>query len=161
MSGRKTKRQGGGKSLEEVTDHQWGELIQAVSTHMDVANGHLERIVSASQSNGQKMQWHHLLMEGLVGQQQLLVSKLVEMVSATGSGGAKEVAVDQEELKELQGEESGGQEGETEGVPGGAPEGELEYALGEEPENGAGAEDGAETEGQQSKAKGKGKEKAL
>ncbi|KAG6327228.1 hypothetical protein ID866_11862 [Astraeus odoratus] len=120
---------------------------------MDVANGHLEKIVSAVQSNGRKMQWHHLLMEGLVGQQQLLVSKLVEMVSATGSGGAKEVAEDQEELKEPQGEELGGQEGETEG--------ELEYVLGEEPENGTGAEDGTETEGQQSKAKGKGKEKAL
>ncbi|KAG6326482.1 hypothetical protein ID866_12606, partial [Astraeus odoratus] len=33
---------------------------------MDVANGHLERIASMAQSNGQKMQWHFLLMEGLV-----------------------------------------------------------------------------------------------
>ncbi|KAG6326761.1 hypothetical protein ID866_12328 [Astraeus odoratus] len=131
LSGRKTKQQGGGETLEEIT--------------------------STVQSSGCKMQWHHLLMEGLVGQQQLLVSKLVEMVSAAGSGGAKEVAEDQEGPKELQGEESGGQEGETEGVPGGV----LENAPGEEPENDTGVEDGTETEGQQSKAKGKGKEKAL
>ncbi|KAG6326639.1 hypothetical protein ID866_12451, partial [Astraeus odoratus] len=38
---------------------------------MDVANGHLEQIASAVQSNGHKVQWHHLLMEGLVGQQQV------------------------------------------------------------------------------------------
>ncbi|KAG6326258.1 hypothetical protein ID866_12830, partial [Astraeus odoratus] len=66
LSGQKTKRQGGGELLEEVTDRWWGELIQVVSTHMDVANGHLERIASMAQSNGQKMQWHFLLMEGLV-----------------------------------------------------------------------------------------------
>ncbi|KAG6330543.1 hypothetical protein ID866_8547 [Astraeus odoratus] len=35
------------------------------------------------------MQWHHLPIEGLVGQQQMLVSRLVEMLSATGSGGSK------------------------------------------------------------------------
>ncbi|KAG6327174.1 hypothetical protein ID866_11915 [Astraeus odoratus] len=111
--------------------------------------------------------WMKVLDEELVtdlddmDSQQVLLSKLVEIVSTAGSGGSKEVIEDQEELKEPQGEESGGQEGDTEGVPGGAPEGELEYVLGEEPENGTGAEDGAETDGQQSKAKGKGKEKAL
>ncbi|KAG6328427.1 hypothetical protein ID866_10661 [Astraeus odoratus] len=56
------------------------------------------------------MQWHHLFMEGLVGQQQLLISRLVELSGATGSG---------------------------------VLEDEPEDAL----ENGAGAEDGAETEG--------------
>ncbi|KAG6326980.1 hypothetical protein ID866_12110 [Astraeus odoratus] len=113
LSGQKTKRQGGGETLKEVTDQQWGELIQAVSTCMDVANSHLEKIVSMSQSNGCKMQWHFLLMEGLVGQQQMLVSKLAEMTSATGSGRAKEVIEHQEEPKEpqeTQGEGSGGQE---------------------------------------------------
>ncbi|KAG6326282.1 hypothetical protein ID866_12806 [Astraeus odoratus] len=107
---------------------------------MDVANGHLEWIASAVQSNSWKMQQHFLLMEGLVGQQQLLVSKLVKM--------------------KLQGGESGGQE-EIQGVPGGVLEGEPEYVLGEEPEDGTGAEDGAGEEGQESKAKDKGKQKAL
>ncbi|KAG6329057.1 hypothetical protein ID866_10032 [Astraeus odoratus] len=68
---------------------------------MDVANGHLERIVSAVWSNSCKMQWHHLLMEELVGQQQLLVLKLVKIASTTGSGGVREVIKDQEELQEL------------------------------------------------------------
>ncbi|KAG6326443.1 hypothetical protein ID866_12646, partial [Astraeus odoratus] len=143
LSGWKTKRQGGSESLEEVTDCQWGELIQAVSTRMDVANGHLERIASTAQSNGRKMQWHFLLMKGLVGQQQVLVSKLVEMAGAAGFGGAKGVAEGQEELKEpqeMEGEGSEGQE-ETKGVPGGAPGDEPENAPGNEPENGAGAED--------------------
>ncbi|KAG6328414.1 hypothetical protein ID866_10675 [Astraeus odoratus] len=120
---------------------------------MDVANGHLERIASMSQSNSQKMQQHCLLMEGLVGQQQLLVSKLVEMVSATGSGRAKEVIREPEEPHEPQGEGSGGQEG-TEDVPGkglgNVPENELE--------NGAGVEDGTEEDGQK---KDKGKQKAI
>ncbi|KAG6326248.1 hypothetical protein ID866_12841, partial [Astraeus odoratus] len=79
LSSQKTKQQGGSESLEEITDQQWGGLIQAVSTCMDVANGHLERIASTAQSNGHKVQWHHLLMEGLVGQQQVLLSKLVEV----------------------------------------------------------------------------------
>ncbi|KAG6328117.1 hypothetical protein ID866_10971 [Astraeus odoratus] len=100
LSGWKTKWQGGGKTLKEISDQRWGELIQAVSTCMDMANGHLERIASMAQSNGQKMQCHYMLMEGLVGQQQMLLSKLVEMASATGSGGAKEVAEGQEELQE-------------------------------------------------------------
>ncbi|KAG6328334.1 hypothetical protein ID866_10756 [Astraeus odoratus] len=100
LSGQKTKWQGGGKTLEEITDRWWGELIQAVSIHMDVANGHLEWIASAAQSNGHKVQWHHLLMEGLVGQQQVLLSKLVEVAGATGSGGEREVIEDPEELKE-------------------------------------------------------------
>ncbi|KAG6327195.1 hypothetical protein ID866_11894 [Astraeus odoratus] len=159
LSSQKTKRQGGGETLEEVTDQWWGELIQAVSSHMDIANGHLEQIVSAAQSNGHKMQQHHLLMEGLVGQQQMLVSRLVEIASAAGSGGAGEVIEGSEELKEpqeTQGEGSGGQEG-TEGAPGEGPGGVLEDALGDEPENGARLEDGAGEEGQQSK----GKEKAL
>ncbi|KAG6326490.1 hypothetical protein ID866_12599, partial [Astraeus odoratus] len=90
LSGRKTKRQGGGETPEEITDRQWGELIQAVSSRMDVANGHLEKIASAAQSNGRKMQRHYMLMEGLVGQQQMLLSKLVEMTSDAGSGRAKE-----------------------------------------------------------------------
>ncbi|KAG6327102.1 hypothetical protein ID866_11987 [Astraeus odoratus] len=60
---------------------------------MDVANGHLEKIAGASQSNGQKTQHHYMLMEGLVGQQQMLLSRLVKIVSATGSGGAREVIV--------------------------------------------------------------------
>ncbi|KAG6331531.1 hypothetical protein ID866_7558 [Astraeus odoratus] len=34
---------------------------------MDVANGHLDRIASTVQSNGHKMQWHYIFMEGLVG----------------------------------------------------------------------------------------------
>ncbi|KAG6326591.1 hypothetical protein ID866_12498 [Astraeus odoratus] len=103
---------------------------------MDVANGHLDQIASTSQSNGQKMQWHHLLMEGLVGQQQ----------------GPEEL----KELQEMQGEWLGGQE-ETKGVPGGAPEDEPEDVPGNELGDGAGAEDGTGEEGQQSK----GKEKAL
>ncbi|KAG6329462.1 hypothetical protein ID866_9627 [Astraeus odoratus] len=88
LSSQKTKWQRGGKMLEEISDQRWGELIQAVSTCMDVANGHLEWIASTSQSNGQKMQWHHLLMEGLVGQQQMLILKLVKMSGAARSGGA-------------------------------------------------------------------------
>ncbi|KAG6326400.1 hypothetical protein ID866_12689, partial [Astraeus odoratus] len=89
LSGQKTKWQGGGELLEEITDRWWGELIQAVPSHMDVANGHLEWIASTVQSNGHKMQCHYMLMEGLVGQQQLLLSKLVEIVGAVESGGAK------------------------------------------------------------------------
>ncbi|KAG6327139.1 hypothetical protein ID866_11951 [Astraeus odoratus] len=127
---------------------------------MDVANGHLERIASAVRSNGRKMQWHHLLMEGLVGQQQMLISRLVELLGAAGSEGAKEVAEGREEPQELQREGSGGQKGETEGVSGGVLEGEPEDALGNEPENGTGAEDGTEEEAQK-EDKGKGKEKAL
>ncbi|KAG6326876.1 hypothetical protein ID866_12214 [Astraeus odoratus] len=103
---------------------------------MDIANGHLEKI------------------------QQVLLSKLVEITSTAGSGGSKEVIEDQEEPKEPQGEGSGGQNSDTEGVPGGALEGEPEDALGNELENGAGAEDGAGEEAQK-KDKGKGKEKAL
>ncbi|KAG6330021.1 hypothetical protein ID866_9067 [Astraeus odoratus] len=82
LSGQKTKQQGAGKMLEEISDQWWGELIQAVSTHMDVANNHLEKIVSMAQSNGWKMQCHYMLMKGLVGQQQLLVLKLVKMSGA-------------------------------------------------------------------------------
>ncbi|KAG6326438.1 hypothetical protein ID866_12651, partial [Astraeus odoratus] len=100
LSSQKTKRQGG------------------ISSHMDIANGHLEKI------------------------QQVLLSKLVEITSAAGSGGSKEVIEDQEELKEPQGEELG------------------EDALGNELEDGAGAEDGTGEEAQK-KDKGKGKEKAL
>ncbi|KAG6328927.1 hypothetical protein ID866_10162 [Astraeus odoratus] len=159
LSSQKTRWQGGGKMLEEISDQRWGELIQAVSTCMDMTNGHLEWIASMSQSNCWKMQWHHL-MEGLVGQQQMLILKLVKMSGAARSGGATGVAEGQEELKELQGEESGGWEDETEGVPGGAPEGELEDAPGNEPGNGTGAEDGTGEEAQR-KDKGKGKEKAL
>ncbi|KAG6327217.1 hypothetical protein ID866_11872 [Astraeus odoratus] len=138
LSGQKTKQKGGSKSLEEITDQQWGELVQVVSTRMDVANGHLERIAS---------------------QQQVLLLKLVEVAGATGLGRAKEVVRRSEEPQELQGEELGAQEGETEGVPGGALEGEPEYVLGEEPENGAGVEDGTGEEAQK-KDKGKGKGKA-
>ncbi|KAG6327256.1 hypothetical protein ID866_11834 [Astraeus odoratus] len=129
---------------------------------MDVANGHLEWIASTAQSNGRKVQQHHLLMEGLVGQQQVLLSKLVERVGAAGSRGAGEVVKDPEELKELQetqGEGSGGQK-ETKGIPGGAPEDEPENALEGEPANGTGVEDGAEKEAQK-EDKGKEKEKAL
>ncbi|KAG6329418.1 hypothetical protein ID866_9672 [Astraeus odoratus] len=39
------------------------------------------------QSNGQKMQWYYMLMEGLVGQQQLLISRLVKMEGAEGTLG--------------------------------------------------------------------------
>ncbi|KAG6327636.1 hypothetical protein ID866_11454 [Astraeus odoratus] len=105
-------------------------------------------------------QWDYMLMEGLVGQQQLLVSRLVEMVNATGSGGAKEVVEGSEELQELQGGGLGGQEGDTEGVPGGAPEGELEDTLGNGLGNGTGAEDGT-GEGAQKRDEGKGKERTL
>ncbi|KAG6327313.1 hypothetical protein ID866_11776 [Astraeus odoratus] len=140
---------------EAQASRSWVNM-SAVSTHMDVANGHLERIASMAQSNGWKMQCHYLLMEGLVGQQQLLLSKLVEITGAMESGGAKGTTEGAEELKELQGEGSGGQE-ETEGVPGGVLEGELEDALGNELEDDTGVEDGAGEEGQQSK----GKEKAL
>ncbi|KAG6328081.1 hypothetical protein ID866_11008 [Astraeus odoratus] len=157
LSSWKTKWQGGGKTLEEISNQRWGELIQAVSTCMDVANGHLEWIASTAQSSSCKMQRHHLLMEGLVGQQQVLLSKLVKIANATWSGGAREVIEDTEEPQEVPGEGSGGQEEEVQGVPGGVPE----DALGEELDNGAGPEDGAEKEGQQSKTKGKGKEKAL
>ncbi|KAG6327320.1 hypothetical protein ID866_11771 [Astraeus odoratus] len=92
-------------------------------------------------------------MEGQVGQQQLLVSKLVEMVGAAESGGAKEVTEGQEELKEPQGEGLGGQDGDTEGVPGGAPEDALEDVPGEELDNGAGPEDGTETEASRARAR--------
>ncbi|KAG6327277.1 hypothetical protein ID866_11812 [Astraeus odoratus] len=124
---------------------------------MDVANGHLKWIASMAQSNGCKIQWHHLLMEGLVGQQQMLISRLVKLLGATGSEGAKEVAEGQEELKELQEKGPGGQDSETQGVPGRAPEDVPEDAPGEELENGIGVEDGAGEEGQLSK----GKEKAI
>ncbi|KAG6328410.1 hypothetical protein ID866_10678 [Astraeus odoratus] len=130
---------------------------------MDMANGHLEKLVSMAQSNGRKMQQHYMLMEGLVGQQQMLLSRLVELLGATGSEGAKKIAEGQEGLKELQetqGEGSGGQE-ETKGVPGGAPEDEPEDAPGNEPENDTGEEDGAGEKGQENKAKDKGKQKAL
>ncbi|KAG6326982.1 hypothetical protein ID866_12107 [Astraeus odoratus] len=162
LSGQKTKQQGGGKTLKEVSNWRWGQLIQAVSTHMDVANGHLEQIASMAQSNGHKMQWHHLLMEGLVGQQQMLISRLVELSGTTGSKGAKEVAKGREEPKELQetqGEGSGGQDNKTEGALGEGLEGLPEDAPGNELGNGTGAEDG--TEDAQKRDKGKGKEKAL
>ncbi|KAG6328761.1 hypothetical protein ID866_10329 [Astraeus odoratus] len=100
LSGQKTKQQGGRKTLKEITNQQWGELIQAASTHMNVANGHLEWIASVVQSNGCKMQWHHLLMEGLVGQQQMLVSRLVKMLSAMESGRAKGTTKGAGELQE-------------------------------------------------------------
>ncbi|KAG6328420.1 hypothetical protein ID866_10670 [Astraeus odoratus] len=128
---------------------------------MDVANNHLERIVSVAQSNGWKMQWHHLLMEGLVGQQQMLLSKLVMMSSAKGSGGVIEVIEDQEEPQESQGEESGGQDSKTEGAMGEGPGGVPEDELGNELENDTGAEVGTKEDGQQSKAKDKGKARAL
>ncbi|KAG6329233.1 hypothetical protein ID866_9856, partial [Astraeus odoratus] len=153
LSGWKNKQQGGGKTLKEVTNRQWGELIQVVSTCMDVANGHLEQIASTAQSNSCKVQWDHLLMEGLVGQQQVLLSKLVEVAGAAGSGGAREVVEDPEEPKgphRMQGEGSGGQE-ETEGVSGGVPEDEPEDVLGNELENGTGVEDGTEEEPQKDK----------
>ncbi|KAG6329475.1 hypothetical protein ID866_9612 [Astraeus odoratus] len=146
--------------LKEVTDQQWGELIQVVSTCMDMANGHLEKIASVAQSNGWKMQCHYMLMEGLVGQQQVLLLKLVEIVGAIGSGRAKEVTEDQEELQEMQGEGLGGWEGDTESVPGGVPEDAPEDVPGEEPENGTGAEDGIGEEAQK-RNKGKGKKRAL
>ncbi|KAG6327455.1 hypothetical protein ID866_11632 [Astraeus odoratus] len=107
------------------------------------------------------MQCHYMLMEGLVGQQQVLLSKLVEIASTAGSGGSKKVIEDPEVLQEVQGGESGGQEDETEGVPGEGLGGALEDVLGEEPENSAGAEDGTGEEGQENKAKDKGKQKAL
>ncbi|KAG6328783.1 hypothetical protein ID866_10306 [Astraeus odoratus] len=100
-------------------------------------------------------QW---LPEEDMGQQQVLLSKLVKIVSTAGSGGSKEVIKDQEEPKEPQGEESGGQEGDTEGVLGGALESEPEDVPGNEPEDGAGAEDGT---GEEAQKKDKGKEKAL
>ncbi|KAG6327372.1 hypothetical protein ID866_11717 [Astraeus odoratus] len=137
LSGWKIKQQGGGKTLKEISDQWWGELIQAVSSHMDAANGHLEKI------------------------QQVLLLKLVEIASTAGSGGSKEVVEDPEELQEAHGGESGGQEDETEGVPGEGLGGAPEDALGEEPENSTGAEDGAGEGGQENKAKDKGKEKAL
>ncbi|KAG6327463.1 hypothetical protein ID866_11626 [Astraeus odoratus] len=155
LSDRKTKWPGGSKSLKEISDRQWGELIQVVF----IANSHLEKIASAAQSNECKMQWHFTLMEGLVGQQQMLLSRLVKIASTAGSGGSKEVTKDQEEPQEVLGEGLGGQEG-TGGVPGGVLEDELEDVPGNEPENGAGAEDGAGQEAQK-KDKGKGKEKAL
>ncbi|KAG6327098.1 hypothetical protein ID866_11991 [Astraeus odoratus] len=145
----------------EARKQQWVDSeAQASRSQMNIVS-HLEKIVGTSQSNGQKMQCHYMLMEGLVGQQQMLLSRLVEIVSATGSGGMREVVEGTEELKELQemqGEGLGGQE-ETEGVPGGAPEDEPEDAPGNEPENGAGVEDGTGEEAQK-KDKGKGKEKA-
>ncbi|KAG6326901.1 hypothetical protein ID866_12188 [Astraeus odoratus] len=100
LSSQKAKQHGGSKLLEEVTDHQWGELIQVVSTHMDMANSHLERIASMAQSNGWKMQCHYMLMEGLVGQQQLLLSTLVEIAGAVESGGAKGTTEGAEEPQE-------------------------------------------------------------
>ncbi|KAG6328020.1 hypothetical protein ID866_11068 [Astraeus odoratus] len=90
----------------------------------------------------------------------MLISRLVKLLGAAGSEGAKKVTKGREELQEMQGEGSGGQE-ETKGISGGVPGDELEDAPGNELENGTGAEDGAGEEGQQSQAKGKGKEKAL
>ncbi|KAG6327822.1 hypothetical protein ID866_11267 [Astraeus odoratus] len=101
LSGWKTRQQGGGKLFEEITDQQWGELIQAVSSCMDVANGHLEQIASVAQSNSCKMQQHYMLMEGLVGQQQLLLSRLVKIAGAMESGGAKGTTEGAEEPQEL------------------------------------------------------------
>ncbi|KAG6326708.1 hypothetical protein ID866_12381 [Astraeus odoratus] len=124
---------------------------------MDMANGHLDRIACMAQSNSHKVQWHHLLMEGLVGQQQVLLSKLVMMLSAEGSGEVNEVIEDQEEPQELQEEELGGQDNETEGAPGEGLGGALEDELG----NGSGAEDGAGEENPQEKTQGKGKERAI
>ncbi|KAG6329603.1 hypothetical protein ID866_9486 [Astraeus odoratus] len=161
LSGQKTKWQGGGETLEGISNQQWEELIQAVSSCMDIANSHLEKIASAAQSNGCKMQCHYMLMEGLGGQQQMLLSRLVEITSTAGSGGSKEVAEGQEELREPQGEGLGGQEGEIQGVPEGVPEGEPEDALGDESENGAGAEDGTGEENPQEETQGKGKERAI
>ncbi|KAG6329383.1 hypothetical protein ID866_9706 [Astraeus odoratus] len=160
LSGQKTRWQGSGETLEEITNQQWGELIQVVSTCMDVANGHLEKIVSVAQSNSCKMQWHYMLMEGLMGQQQLLLSRLVEIAGAMESGGAKGTTEGQEGPKELQGEELGGQEGETEGALGEGLGGALENAPGDELGNGTGVEDGVREEAQRMD-KGKGKEKAL
>ncbi|KAG6328025.1 hypothetical protein ID866_11065 [Astraeus odoratus] len=128
---------------------------------MDIANGHLEKIAGTSQSNGQKMQCHYMLMEGLVGQQQMLLSRLVKIASATGSGGVREVIKDTEEPKEPQEEGLGGQEKEMQGVPGDAPGDEPENVLGNELGNGMGAEDGPGGDGPESKAKDKGKQKAL
>ncbi|KAG6327202.1 hypothetical protein ID866_11887 [Astraeus odoratus] len=119
LSGQNIKQQGGGETLEEVTDRWWGELIQAVSSHMDMANGHLERIASMAQSNGWKMRCHYMLMEGL-----------------------EELRGPPKVLRSHRSHE------------------EKEDAPGNEPENGAGAEDGAEEEAQK-EDKGKGKEKAL
>ncbi|KAG6328153.1 hypothetical protein ID866_10936 [Astraeus odoratus] len=121
---------------------------------------HDKEIWRAEKSNGRKMQWHFLLMEGLVGQQQLLVSRLVKLSGAAGSEGAKGVAKDQEELKEPQEKGSGGQDGESEGALEGGLEGAPEDAPGDKPENGTEAEDGTEEDAQK-KDKGKGKEKAL
>ncbi|KAG6327018.1 hypothetical protein ID866_12071 [Astraeus odoratus] len=90
-------------------------------------------------------------MEGLVGQQQMLISKLVEMSGAAGLERAEEVIRGSEELKEPQGEELGGQE-ETEGASEEGLRGALENALGNEPGNGTGGN------GQE---KDKGKQKAI
>ncbi|KAG6327036.1 hypothetical protein ID866_12053 [Astraeus odoratus] len=78
-------------------------------------------------------------MDELVGQQQLLVSKL-----------------GQEELKEPQKEESGGQDSKTEGVPGGVLEDELEDVPGNEPGNSVEAKDGI---GEEALKRDKGKAK--
>ncbi|KAG6327711.1 hypothetical protein ID866_11378 [Astraeus odoratus] len=129
------------KWVKKVADEDEDDKIVILSSWKTKC--HLEQIASTAQSSGHKMQWHYLLMEGLVGQQQVLLSKLVKVAGAAGLGRAKEVIRQSEELQEL------------------VPEDELEDALGNEPENGAGVEDGTETEGQQSKTKGKGKEKAL
>ncbi|KAG6326848.1 hypothetical protein ID866_12240 [Astraeus odoratus] len=66
------------------------------------------------------MQCHYMLMEGLVGQQQMLIRKWDEIEGMPGEG--------------------------------------LEDALGDEPEDGIGVEDGAGEEGQK---KDKGKQKAM
>ncbi|KAG6327397.1 hypothetical protein ID866_11692 [Astraeus odoratus] len=100
-------------------------------------------------------------MEGLVGQQQLLIRKWVELLNVAGSGGIKGVAEGQEEVKEPQGEDSGGQEDETEGALGEGLGGAPEDALGNELENGTEVEDGMGEDGQKSKAKGKSKEREL
>ncbi|KAG6328530.1 hypothetical protein ID866_10560 [Astraeus odoratus] len=110
---------------------------------MDMANGHLERIASAAQRNSCKMQHHYLLREGLVGQQQMLLLKLVKMSGATGSGGVRGVIKDQQGLQEPQGEGSGGQEDKTEGAPGE----ELGCVLENELGNGKGVKDGMKEDG--------------
>ncbi|KAG6328217.1 hypothetical protein ID866_10872 [Astraeus odoratus] len=159
----KKARQGASAAAEARKWQQADSEAQASRSWMNVSacvSGHQEKVSVWVMHEGQRViQWPPGE-DRLVGQQQVLLSKLVEIASTAGSRGSKEVIEDQEELKEPQGEESGGQEGDTEGVPGGVPEGELEDVLGNEPEDGTGAEDGTGEEAQK-KDKGKGKEKAL
>ncbi|KAG6329050.1 hypothetical protein ID866_10039 [Astraeus odoratus] len=124
---------------------------------MDVANSHPEKIASTAQNNGCKMQCHYMLMEGLVGQQQMLLSRLVEIMSAAGSEGSKEVIKDQKEPQKMQGGELGGQE-EIQVILGGVLGDKLEDVLGNELENGTGVKDSAGGNGQE---KDKGKQKAI